>query len=273
MWFNLLLPIAVAISFVGTAFAVPTQNAALYETTPQPLSLEQCGQCHPQHFQDIKQTGGRHQFDCRECHTTFHAYNPRKNNYTDIMPNCSSCHDLVHGEKHNQCLLCHENPHAIKLAPTISQVENLCADCHTKQVEQLATQPSLHSELSCGECHHSDHGLIPSCAECHQPHFDKQLFTNCTTCHPVHQPLQIALTGRTDLNNCAACHATTFTKWDNSTSKHGEVGCTLCHTAHKAIPTCQSCHETPPAHSKTMLEKFPRCLDCHLDVHDLPTKE
>lgn len=282
VWLKLLLT-AATLSFVGTAHAVPAQqltrhdnlpqqNVSLYTATPQPLTLEQCGQCHPKHFQDIKQTGGRHQFDCRECHTIFHAYNPRKDNYAAIMPSCTNCHSLIHGEKHGQCLLCHENPHAIQQAPTIAQVVNLCADCHTDQGNQLAAQPSQHTELSCDNCHHTQHGLIPSCAECHQPHFDAQAFTSCTDCHDVHQPLIIALAEDIELKTCDACHSDIYSKWQSTPSKHGQVSCAACHNIHKKIPQCQVCHATPSSHSKTMLEKFPRCLDCHLDVHDLPTK-
>lgn len=277
-WFRLILIAAVTLFLTGTAWAVPVQQlpqqkASLYSTEPKPLTLDQCGQCHPQHFQDIKQDGGRHQFDCRECHTIFHAYNPRKNNYGAIMPQCNSCHTLIHGEQHSQCLICHVNPHAVLQAPTIASVKNLCSDCHRKQVDQLAAQPSRHSELSCDNCHHTEHGLIPSCSECHQPHFDGQAFISCKTCHDVHQPLAIKFNEAVDLKTCAACHSDIYAKWQGTHSKHGQVNCATCHDVHKKIPQCQTCHTTPASHSKAMLEKFPRCLDCHLDVHDLPTKK
>ena len=252
--------------------SLPEQNPSIYATDPQPLTLAQCGQCHPKHFQDIKLTGGKHQFDCRECHTTFHAYNPLRNNYTAIMPSCNICHPLLHGKKHSQCLTCHQNPHAAQQAPTITQVVSLCADCHTDQGSQLMAHPSQHTELSCDNCHHTEHGLIPSCGECHQPHFDTQTFTSCAECHDVHQPLSIAFTDNIELKTCDACHSDVYSKWQGTPSKHGQLSCASCHDRHKKIPQCQTCHATPPAHSKTMLEKFPRCLDCHLDVHDLPVK-
>ena len=282
--FRLLLTAAVLLSSVGVAYAAPTQpvelqnnlpkqNAALYATEPQPLTLEQCGQCHPKHFQDLKQIGGKHQFDCRECHTVFHAYNPRKDNYAAIMPSCNLCHAQIHGEKHIQCLTCHQNPHAARQAPAIAQVVNLCADCHSDQGNQLAAYPSQHTELSCDNCHHTEHGLIPSCAECHQPHFGTQIFTSCADCHDVHQPLVINLGDNIELQTCDACHSDIYAKWQRTPSKHGQVSCSACHSVHKQIPQCSDCHTTPASHSKKLLEKFPRCLDCHLDVHDLPVKE
>ncbi|WP_321367323.1 hypothetical protein [uncultured Desulfuromusa sp.] len=251
---------------------LPVPDPSIYAADPQPLTLEQCGQCHLKHFQDLKLTGGKHQFDCRECHTIFHAYNPRKENYAAIMPDCSNCHNLIHGEKHSQCLLCHENPHAVQQAPAIGLVINSCTDCHVEQSDKLASRPSQHTELACDHCHHTTHGLVPSCAECHQPHFDTQTFTSCTECHDVHQPLGIVFTKNIELKTCDACHSDIYSKWQSTPSKHGQVNCASCHDRHRKIPECQTCHATPPAHSKTMLEKFPRCLDCHLDVHDLPVK-
>ena len=176
------------------------------------------------------------------------------------------------GEKHSQCLGCHNNPHAATKAPALTGVISFCADCHTNQGAQLAAKPSMHTELSCDECHHTQHGLIPSCSECHQPHFETQAFTTCTDCHDVHQPLTIALAENIELQSCDACHSAIYKKWQGTPSKHGQVSCSSCHDIHKKIPQCQTCHAIPPSHSKTMLEKFPRCLDCHLDVHDLPTK-
>ncbi len=277
--FIAILLAAASLSVVGMVTTIPAQqqplpqhNPALYAVDPQPLTLDQCGQCHPVHFTDIRQQGGKHQFDCRECHTTFHAYNPRKNNFSAIMPDCTECHTLIHGDKHSQCLGCHSNPHAATKAPSLAVVISFCADCHTDQGAQLAEKPSLHTELSCDECHHSEHGLIPSCAECHQPHFSSQDFAGCIACHPAHQPLEIPFNPDIELQTCSGCHDDIFAKWQSTVSLHGQVSCAECHTAHKEIPDCRTCHGTPPAHSKTMLKKFPNCLDCHLDVHDLPTK-
>ncbi len=275
---------AALLSLAGVALAAPVQqllprldlppqDPQLYAVDPQPLTVEQCGQCHPSHFFDLKRQGGRHQFDCRECHTTFHAYNPRKDNYAVIMPSCTECHAVIHGEMHRQCLDCHTNPHAATQPPALAGVINACSDCHTDQNKQLERQPSRHTELSCDNCHHTEHGLIPSCAECHQPHFASQAFTGCVTCHPAHQPLIIPLNAGIELRTCSGCHASVYAKWSNTASRHGQVNCAECHTEHKTIPDCKTCHAILPAHSKTMLDKFPRCLDCHLDVHDLPVKK
>jgi len=257
----------------ATRSDLPTQNAALYAAQPQPLTVAQCGQCHPTHFGALKDAGGKHQFDCRECHEVFHAYNPLKKNYADIMPKCATCHGQPHGTKHVECLNCHKNPHAPSRVPMTQMLSGICADCHATQAEELQKFPSKHTQQACGSCHHTNHGYIPSCSECHEPHFESQAQETCLQCHPVHQPLNIALSEAVQLETCNVCHQDIYTKWKGTASKHGGVSCASCHTKHGMIPECSNCHEPPPSHAAKLLEMFPKCLTCHLDVHDLPVKK
>jgi len=55
-------------------------NPALYSAEPVPLTPGQCGQCHNDHYKKLRNDGARHQFDCQQCHTIIHAYNPKKGN-------------------------------------------------------------------------------------------------------------------------------------------------------------------------------------------------
>lgn len=273
--------LAAVLLTTGVAFAAPAQqrtdlpalDTALYEVNPQPLQMAQCGQCHPSHFGSLKESGGLHRFDCRECHEVFHAYNPLKKNYADIMPKCATCHDNRHGSKHVDCLNCHDNPHAPRRVPMTHMLAGICADCHSNQAEQLIAQPSKHTQQPCDSCHHNRHGYIPSCAECHEPHFAAQTMTTCSQCHDVHQPLNIGLSKTVEVKTCDACHSDIYTKWSGTKSKHGAVSCALCHTRHGLIPECTSCHTPPESHAAKLLEMFPKCLTCHLDVHDLPVKK
>lgn len=252
---------------------LPQQDATLYATVPQPLTVVQCGQCHPSHFGDLKQSGGKHQFDCRECHEVFHAYNPLKKNYAEIMPQCATCHGQPHGNKHVQCLNCHNNPHAPNRVPMTHMLAGICSDCHSPQAAELQQFPSKHTEQSCNSCHYNRHGYIPTCSECHEPHFDTQAQVTCMQCHPVHQPRTIVLAADVDLKTCDACHTDIYSKWQDTPSKHGQVSCAECHTEHGLIPECSNCHEPPKSHAPKLLEMFPKCLTCHLDVHDLPVKK
>ncbi|PLX79226.1 MAG: cytochrome C [Desulfuromonas sp.] len=249
----------------------PAVPANPYDAEPKPLTILDCAKCHPYQFGGLKQNGGKHRFDCQDCHEVIHAYNPLRNNYAEIMPKCSNCHELPHGEAHSTCLTCHTNPHTPRVVPASGPLDGQCASCHTTQITELKQFPSMHSEQNCQDCHHTKHGNIPNCSECHEPHFASQEFSTCTSCHPVHKPLQISLQGQTDMRTCSGCHGDVYGKWSKTPSKHGQVACTFCHENHGEIPQCNKCH-TPP-HGEKLLKMFPDCLTCHLDVHDMPSKE
>jgi hypothetical protein len=186
------------------------------------------------------------------------------------MPECSGCHDQPHGAKATDCLSCHSNPHSPLQVEATDELGNLCSECHAEQSGQLQDFPSAHTELGCQSCHYDGHGSIPECLECHSPHYPEQPTGDCTSCHPVHKPLQISfsLDGRAE--TCNACHDSVYEKWHSTKAKHGKVNCTVCHEAHGMIPSCRDCHEPP--HGEKLLEMYPDCLTCHLDVHDMPVK-
>ena len=247
-------------------------KAELYATAPQPLTTAQCGQCHESHFARLKNDGGRHRFECQQCHAIFHAYNPTKGvaAYQELMPQCAGCHTLPHGKTVTDCANCHNDPHAIKKPVMGARLAGACASCHAKPKAELTENPSKHSKVECDACH-TAHGFKPSCNACHQPHSPEQGFDTCTKCHPVHKPKLV--TYGADIQNgfCASCHGAVAGKLKGSASKHATVTCVACHRdRHKAIPECAACHHEP--HPKVFLDMYPKCLSCHLDPHDLPTK-
>ena len=266
---------AVPVPAVEKSPAVKTQTAPAEKTAagdvfsrpPKPLTLAQCAQCHPSQFNDLRTAGGEHRFDCRNCHEAFHAYNPLRHNYAQLMPKCSTCHSTPHGSKHTQCLSCHHNPHTPLKVPSSDHLSKYCGDCHQKEAGQLKQYPSAHTDLGCTTCHAGKHGTIPKCFDCHEPHYPKQPLAQCTTCHQVHKPLQISFRPEDNPKVCGTCHKKEFGKWSHTKSKHGQVTCTVCHNRHGFIPKCTDCHVPP--HDKALLAKFPNCLTCHLDVHDL----
>jgi len=240
----------------------------MYAAEPQPLTVTQCGQCHPGVFRDLKNDGVRHRFDCQKCHARFHAYNPKKGGWEELMPKCASCHEQPHGAAITDCASCHANPHAPKKVAMTNRLVNACRECHPSPQEQLVKFPSKHSKLACQRCHTS-HGYKPTCFNCHKPHHAGQGADTCTKCHPVHQPLRIVYEKNTPAVTCGACHAKVYAKWQKSPSKHAKVNCAECHLArHKFIPQCVDCHKLP--HAKGVHERYPKCLSCHLDVHDPP---
>lgn len=245
-------------------------GSGLYVQNPEPLTVAQCAQCHTSVFMKIKNDGGRHQIHCQDCHLEFHSYSPVKNNFQEIMPKCSQCHVEPHGSKFLDCISCHVIPHTPLNVPLNDLLENQCANCHTGPSGELTKYPSLHTEQGCTACHHTKHGNIPSCMECHDTHIPNQPVEACLSCHPVHRPLEITYEAGTEAT-CGSCHDTVYSTWTASPSKHSGVACADCHQSHGEIPNCTMCHTQP--HDPKMLAKFPRCLDCHIDAHNPPVNK
>ena len=242
-------------------------GAELYAKSPEPLTVTQCAQCHTGVFNKIKEDGGRHRIHCQDCHQQFHSYSPVKNNWNEIMPKCSQCHTQPHGPNFLDCMTCHTVPHTPLKVPMNDLLAGQCGNCHTGPSGELAKFPSAHTEQSCTACHHTRHGNIPSCMECHEPHIPDQALEACKSCHPVHRPLEITYEAGTEAT-CGSCHQKVYGTWTASPSKHSTVACAKCHAKHGQIPECTNCHTAP--HDAKMLAKFPRCLDCHIDAHNPP---
>ncbi len=239
----------------------------VYAQIPKPFTAVQCGQCHESIYMKLRSNGGKHKFVCRNCHKQFHSYNPVRNNWNEIMPKCSSCHNQPHGPGITACLKCHQEPHTPLVIKYNSYVTARCGKCHPGPAGELKKYPSKHTKLGCAKCH-DQHGKIPSCFKCHQPHIPNQSLEACKSCHPVHKPLEITY-GNGNARTCSTCHSTVYNEWKHTKSKHGKVDCARCHPKHGQIPKCAKCHGQP--HDAAMLQHFKRCLDCHLNVHDLPT--
>jgi hypothetical protein len=264
-----------AFAFAGDAKKTATVTIPpapeLYANDPQPLTVTQCGQCHPGTFSNVKNDGAKHRFDCQKCHSSFHAYNPKKGNWDVIMPKCSSCHAEPHGKALTDCASCHANPHTPKKVAMETRLLNACPECHAAPKEQLVKFPSKHSKLACQKCH-TAHGYKPTCFTCHKPHHEGQEVTTCTKCHSVHKPLQITYEKDAPAATCGSCHGKVYAKWQKTPSRHGKVNCAACHhLKHGYVPKCTECHAAP--HKKEFLSRYPNCLTCHLDPHDPPAKQ
>ncbi|MDY0292376.1 MAG: hypothetical protein RBR02_08590 [Desulfuromonadaceae bacterium] len=240
-----------------------------YALDLKPLTTPECGRCHFSVFTDIKDEGGKHQLDCTYCHEEFHTYKPGRN-WADVVPACTTCHGAAHGESYMACLACHENAHApISSMIGLDQLEPDCAKCHEPQGQELVQNPSAHTELSCSSCHHTQHGNIPDCVECHaQPHVAFEQNSGCVGCHPVHSPTNIEYGQDVANNVCAGCHQSVNSLLVNSPKKHSTLSCVYCHAQkHGYLPACQDCHGKP--HSDTLLSRFNACTDCHGEPHAL----
>lgn len=238
-----------------------------YAEPVAPLTVRQCGQCHPTIYNALREEGGKHRFACQGCHETFHVADQQ-----EAMPLCRTCHDEPHValEKFSQCLSCHEEPHAPLRIGLQAALTDGCGDCHAGPATDLRQAPSAHTELGCVSCHHDRHGLIPTCLECHQPHFASQPAPDCLSCHRAHQPTLIVFGAAVDARTCDHCHAEVYRNWSATPSRHADVNCAVCHGGHALVPNCTECHPAP--HSEKILAAYPRCLTCHLDAHNPPVK-
>ncbi len=242
---------------------------SVYDLDLKPLSTPECGRCHFSVFSSIKETGGKHQLDCTYCHEEFHTYKPGKD-WAEVVPACSTCHGAAHGQDYMDCLVCHTDAHVpVTSMVALNQLESDCAKCHEPQGQELIQNPSAHTDLSCSSCHHTQHGNIPDCTECHaQPHVTFEDNSGCVGCHPVHSPVNIEYGTQVENIVCAGCHQSANAALVNSPKKHATLSCVYCHAQkHGNIPACQDCHGTP--HSEAMLARFASCIECHGDPHAL----
>ncbi|MDX1776358.1 MAG: hypothetical protein R3297_07230 [Desulfobulbales bacterium] len=261
-----------ALVFHQPAAAEPVAGN-IYTGTIEPLTLEECGRCHMTHYNWLKNNGAMHQtVSCTECHEIFHAYNPLRNNYIEIMPKCGSCHTAPHGtaEPVQQCLECHANPHQPLVSiPASATLEKACNLCHNAIAESLQAEVSKHTEQECSSCHSERHGRIPECNECHENHSPMAALASpdCLACHPVHTPLKISYPATQSKEVCAGCHEEAYQLLQARQTKHSALTCAECHAGHGEVPACQDCHGEP--HNRTIHDKYAECGACHGIAHDV----
>ncbi|MBW2466957.1 MAG: cytochrome C [Deltaproteobacteria bacterium] len=270
------LAVLALVFFQTTAAEAAAEN--VYDTEAmlielKPLTLEECARCHTTHFNWLRINGAKHQgVSCTDCHEIFHAYNPVRNNYAEIMPKCSTCHEAPHGTAESviKCLTCHANPHQpLASIPDPANLEPNCRLCHTEVAASLKAEVSLHTEQECSSCHSEKHGRIPVCNECHENHSPLAVLDtpDCLACHPVHTPLMITYPGDQDNRVCAGCHTDAYDLLQARVTKHTALSCAKCHPQHGHLPACMDCHGKP--HNPAIHEKFPQCGDCHGIAHDV----
>jgi hypothetical protein len=233
-----------------------------------PLKPEECGQCHTPIYNLLKSDGGKHRINCQQCHVQFHIYRPGKTPYKEILPRCDSCHQQPHGPDLTQCTTCHQQPHTPLAIPADRRLDQGCSVCHPEEDRDMNTYRTWHTELYCSTCHHTKHGYIPKCLECHQRHTDKvDIFLDaCLTCHPPHKARQVVYPEDIPKEACAVCHRSQYELLQWSQTKHSALSCTKCHPdKHRTIMRCTQCHDKP--HSADILKNFTLCGQCHGPAH------
>ena len=229
------------------------------------LTVQDCIKCHPKVVGEVEKNGGKHKTEvsCLDCHEG----HPPMQAKEAVIPKCDMCHSgKPHFELEN-CLGCHTNPHMPLNIKFQGEIVEACLTCHTKEEQQLKAHPSAHTDLACNTCH-TKHREIPSCLRCHTAHSPEMKNKDCLACHPPHKPLVISYANDTPNSYCAACHGEIASILAKNKTKHHKLACAYCHrTNHGVVPACETCHGSP--HPQQMVKKFPKCIMCHVDAHNL----
>ena len=257
-----------------------TDIRALYPDKSESMTRKECMQCHPDIARLLRDAGAGHtRVACRECHLQVHVYIPGKTRYEDILPKCSRCHQHPHGEELLDCSGCHQEAHAPLYIPAGSVLAQWCYVCHQELDKDIKIFVTQHTELYCTGCHHTKHGHVPGCLECHQSHegtlpaeggitADETPLGQCLTCHPPHKALKVVYPDDTPDTVCAYCHRKADEMLDKNKTKHTTLKCTQCHPKkHPAIKRCKECHGVP--HPEAMIKNFNTCGQCHGVAHSV----
>ena len=277
----LLLPLAAEQQAAGRD--APQDKAS--EVTGYPkdkdsLTTADCMRCHPMIAEMLRTRGAMHsRVECRQCHLDFHTYVPGKTNYTDILPKCARCHEHPHGEDLVDCSGCHQEAHSPLVIPASRALSQGCYVCHVDPDKDIKTFTTRHTDLYCTACHHSKHGHIPDCLECHKKHEgtvptpgrmtpNQAPLDQCTDCHPPHKVFKVAYSNQIPRTVCTFCHRKAGEMLSRRKTKHSLLACTFCHPdQHQAIKRCVDCHGKP--HPDKMLKKFSTCGGCHGVAHSV----
>ncbi len=246
------------------------------------MTRYQCMKCHPLIAGMLSKHGAAHRtVPCRACHIQYHVYEPGTTNYRSILPKCSRCHGHPHGDELSECSSCHSEAHTPLEIPASLALAQGCYVCHEKYEKEIKTYTTRHTELYCIACHHTKHGHIPQCLECHQPHTAifpartqeeepsmQEMLAECVDCHPPHKALKANIPDQTSNHTCALCHREASETLTSSGTKHSRLRCTRCHPGeHRTIKRCRQCHSEP--HPRAMLEKAGTCGACHGVAHSI----
>jgi len=219
-----------------------------------------CVKCHPGPPADIAREGAAHRdVTCSGCHD---GHPPK---VLDNLPACADCHDGDSHYRKPSCSGCHANPHSPLRIVMPDDVE-ACRECHFMAVALIGQGGSLHSEMTCGDCH-SAHRHAPDCRGCHEPHTGSKVPQGCQGCHSPHLPQPVIYRYDIADGDCGACHPSQFATLHASKTKHGPRSCVSCHQKrHGAIIACSECHGLP--HRLDPTATFADCGKCHGSAHD-----
>lgn len=261
-----------------------------------------CNDCHKDVINEDHAEKGAKNVNCGSCHTTFEKqsaddiHHSLKKIAANKIPNCKTCHGThqiikpktVKNKSKEFCGKCHKTN--VLTVPFHAQNidDNSCLKCHQKLDYKKQVGSSVHTGLSCSNCHSS----VANNVEGHSKDTSIVLKADCYLCHgaiaiehkeSIHG---ISLTGGSDeAAQCWKCHGShNIKKVSSDSSMVSSVN---------LVKTCGDCHDKPDFSKKhpfsaiapgAMFSKSvhgkltaagsknsPTCVTCH-GVHNIKNR-
>jgi len=85
---------------LGLSLSVSAAEVDVYQQEVPEMTTLECAKCHVPVFESLRDFGGLHKQQCRDCHEKFHTFTPGVP-WEERVPSCVSCHEHPHGEEMN----------------------------------------------------------------------------------------------------------------------------------------------------------------------------
>lgn len=263
-----------------------------------------CTDCHDDVVDESHSETGAKKVQCISCHdekyltTEKSDIHHRLKNIVKSPPTCVSCHgkhSIVSPSKYKNptkriCSKCHTKDRVV--FPSKYHIKQKpakdCYECHDKEEYEPIVVKSIHSNLTCVDCH----GYVSENIEEHQDSLKPNQVSNCYACHDdiakIHKESVHGISlaeGMEDAAKCWDCHGShdiKDVKADDSRVNDKNIG-----------QTCGACHDDPDFEKKHKMSfKFPEktysksihgllniagdknsasCVSCH-GVHDIKNR-
>ncbi|MEN8192496.1 MAG: cytochrome c3 family protein [Bacteroidota bacterium] len=264
-----------------------------------------CNDCHSDVIDESHSESGAQKVQCTSCHddkylsTVNSDIHHRLKNVVKNPPSCNSCHGNHHIYSPSRfkdptkqlCSTCHDDEKVVFPSQYhVKQKEGTaCYECHEEEEHKPVLAQSVHSNLTCVDCH----SYISKNIEAHEDGgLTANQTANCYTCHndvaKIHEESIHGISlaeGIDDAAMCWDCHGSHDIVNTDSTNSKVNI--------HNIGSTCGSCHDDPKFEEKhhmsivlpgqmysnsvhgklinTGEENAASCVSCHGD-HDIKNR-
>jgi len=228
-----------------------------------------CNDCHDDVIDESHSETGAKKVQCTSCHDTKYLTSVESDihhrlvNVVKNPPTCSSCHgkhSIYSPSRYKEptqkmCSNCHKDDKVIFPSKyhVIQKTGNTCYECHDEEEYKPMLTKSVHSNLTCVDCH----SYVSENIEEHQDGLKPNQVANCYSCHndiaKIHKESIHGVSlaeGIEDAAKCWDCHGSHDIK--HTVNENSRVN------NQNIAQTCGSCHDDPDFEKKhEMSFKFP----------------